>query len=304
MPQPESIAVIIPVYNGAAYLSEALESVLAQTLPADEIIVIDDGSKDASVQIARSFPQVRVIEQANAGVSASRNRGAAETSATWIAFLDQDDLWAPEKLERQIAAIRQHPDTDVCLTGKRDLMQVGHTEVFELQRVVLPPPSRLVGRLLYKRLRFVPSCTLVRRSAYLAAGGFEPVATPCEDWDLWLRMQQAGAVFTSCPEPLLLYRCHTSNVSSNGMKMYHGELRAFDLRIAPRLNPLTRAFWRQQAKSRFMAGVAIIDREHHRPFLKSMLTSLAWFPFGDWDRYKVAAHMLLTHFGLLRARAA
>ena len=89
----DSIAVIIPVYNGAMYLAEAIESVLAQTHPADEIIVIDDGSTDDSLAIARRFEGITVVAQKNAGVCASRNRGVEMAATKWVAFLDQDDAY-------------------------------------------------------------------------------------------------------------------------------------------------------------------------------------------------------------------
>ena len=127
-PEQDSIAVIIPVYNGAEYLEEALRSVLAQSFPATEIVLIDDGSKDNSLEVARRFDGIRVIAQANAGVCATRNHGVEVTSSEWIAFLDQDDVYLPDKLERQIEAVRGVPEADVCVSGSLGLNQVGDTK--------------------------------------------------------------------------------------------------------------------------------------------------------------------------------
>lgn len=286
----ESIAVVIPVYNGAKYLREAIDSVLAQTLPPIDIIVVDDGSTDDSLAVARTYPSVRVIAQKNAGVSTSRNRGVATTSAAWIAFLDQDDYWAPEKLQRQIETIRAFPDSDVCLTGKKILSQVGTTDEARIIELQPPPPSETIARELYRRLRFQPSCVLVRRSALLAVGGFEATAWPCEDWDLWLRMEQAGARFISCPDFVTFYRYHATNVSNNGPRMYEGEVRVFERVIAPSLPAWKRPIYRRYALSIFLAGLALMEREKNRPSLGIMTSSILKFPFGYWRRYKMALY--------------
>ncbi len=296
----ESIAVIIPVYNGAAYLAEAIESVLAQTLPPTEILLVDDGSTDDSVAIAGRYPQVRLVQQKNAGVSAARNRGVELTSSAWIAFIDQDDLWAPEKLQRQMETIRALPQTDLCVAGHRHMRPAGEEGKFQLLDPGPLPPTERVGRSIYGTVRFVPSAVLVRRSAYEAVRGFDGNAQPCEDWDLWLRLEQAGAKFAVCQGALLLYRHHSANGSGNGLKMYLGEKKTWERRIAPTLSPLVRPIRRLKAYSGFLAGRAIIDREFGRPHRRSMLTSLAMYPFGYWHRYKVALHMLLKPRGLGR----
>jgi glycosyltransferase involved in cell wall biosynthesis len=289
----DSIAVVIPVYKGAAYLAEAIRSVLAQTLPASEIFVIDDGSPDNSAEIARGFPGVTVITQANAGVSAARNNGIRLAQSTWIALLDQDDLWEPRKLERQLAALHAHPGADVCFAGLRNLRQVGTTSEFRIENYRAVPPDQRIVRELYGKYRIVPSAVLARRSSLLQVDGFDPASSPCEDWDLWLRMEQAGATFTGCDEPLTQYRHHTSMGSGNGHKMYLAEMRVFDLRIAPRVAPWLRPFLRLRAQSAFLAGEAIIEREFRRPHLRIMLRSLVTWPFGNWRRYVIAASMLL-----------
>jgi glycosyltransferase involved in cell wall biosynthesis len=111
-----AISVVIPCYNGARFLRETLESVARQTYPADEVIVVDDGSTDASAAVAASFgPPVRVLRQANQGESVARNNGIAAAAGDWIALLDADDLWAPTKLERQVQAVADSPHDLVCV---------------------------------------------------------------------------------------------------------------------------------------------------------------------------------------------
>jgi glycosyltransferase involved in cell wall biosynthesis len=296
----DSVAVIIPVYNGAQYLAEAIESVLAQTHPADEIIVIDDGSTDDSLAIARKFQGITVVAQKNAGVCASRNRGVEMTTAKWVAFLDQDDAYLPRKLEIQLEAVRSNPDVDLCVAGQNILQQIGGVGEFVPAYDRLAPPTDQIGPQLYTNLRMCPGLYLMRRSTFLRVGGFDPTATPCEDWNLLLRLEQSNARFVSCPEIVLRYRFHASNNSNDGWKMYRAELRTYDRLIGPRVNPLFRPLVRRFRDSGFIASVALVHREQNLPHLATMLRSLFVFPLGNWKRYKLAAHMLLTKAGLFR----
>ena len=161
MPAPApTVSVVIPCYNGAAFLRETLDSVLAQTHAPLEVIVVDDGSTDDSAAIAESYgPPVRVIRQRNQGESVARNRGIDEARGDWIAFIDSDDVWKPGKLERQLAAAQ--PDV-VCLHsewycfGERDYVSdVG----------AIPPEERYrLSALLMRGNSFNISTMIVRRS--------------------------------------------------------------------------------------------------------------------------------------------
>src|SRR6476619_4299573 len=113
------VSVIIPVYNGARYLRAALESVFAQSYCNFEVIVVDDGSVDDSGVIAQSFPEVRYINQTNQGVAAARNHGIEVARGEYFAFLDQDDLWTPEKLKLQIEYLLNHQDLGYTLTQQQ-----------------------------------------------------------------------------------------------------------------------------------------------------------------------------------------
>lgn len=106
------VSVIIPVYNGERYLAEAIESVLQQTLPPAEVIVVDDGSADGSGAVAQSFAAVRYLRQVNGGSNAARNRGILHSTGDFLAFLDADDLWMPDKLAVQMAVLTQEPALD------------------------------------------------------------------------------------------------------------------------------------------------------------------------------------------------
>jgi len=116
----ETISVIIPTWNRAGMIPRALDSVMVQTLAADEVIVVDDGSTDDTVDfIRRAYPGVRLLVQAHGGVSAARNCGIREAAGNWLAFLDSDDAWLPEKLAQQRSALKSHSGYSLAHTGER-----------------------------------------------------------------------------------------------------------------------------------------------------------------------------------------
>jgi len=209
-----SVAAVIPVYNGAAFVADAIESVLAQTHPVAECIVVDDGSTDATAEVVARFgPPVRLIRQANSGVSAARNRGVAATGTRYVAFLDADDAWAPEKLERQLAAAADldRPGLVMC-----DLEQFGEGGA-DLGRVAMRPgPGTLRDMVLFEGVETVScsSTALLERALFDALGGFDPRLSQSADWDFLARACLAGPV-VAVPEPLVRYRVHGANMSRN-----------------------------------------------------------------------------------------
>src|SRR5689334_313192 len=108
-----TIGAVIPAFNGARHLDETIRSVLAQTVPVTELVVVDDGSTDDSAAVAAVFPNVRVIRQANAGQAAAFNRGVADLTSEFVAFLDQDDLWTPDRLARQLPCFTEPTPPDL-----------------------------------------------------------------------------------------------------------------------------------------------------------------------------------------------
>src|SRR6185312_6397593 len=214
MRQPSSIAVIIPTYNSGEYFKETLQSILQQTLPPDEILVNDDGSSDRTAELAESYgPPVRVFRRSGQRQSASRNFAATQTECEWIAFLDHDDLWEANKLEKQMNELRRDPAADLCYSARITLEQEGG--VFRRKTVYSVPQPDRIENSLYRNTTFLPGSVLIRRTTYLAAGGFNPSLKYVEDWDLWLRLLHKGVHFAACPEPLLITRYHGNNLSNN-----------------------------------------------------------------------------------------
>jgi glycosyltransferase involved in cell wall biosynthesis len=180
-----SISVVIPTYNRAELVLRALRSVLAQTRPAEQVIVVDDGSTDDTGPLVRiQFGSVDYLAQENRGVSAARNRGIEVATGEWIALLDSDDEWLPEKLERQMACLEQEPDCRLC-----------HTDEIWVRRGRRVNPRRKhakqggwIFRDCLPLCAISPSSVLIHRSLFEEVGRFDETLPACEDYDLWLRV--------------------------------------------------------------------------------------------------------------------
>ncbi len=291
-----AISVVIPAYNASRFLGATLKSILEQTLPADEILVIDDGSKDDTAAIAESFgPPIRVIRRSNAGQAASRNFGVQQATSEWIAFLDADDLWEPTKLARQMEELGRNPAAELCYTGRRNFTE--ENGVIERGLVTPVPAPADLRQALFRNTTFMPSSTVLRRSVFLAAGGFDAKYKIIEDWDLWLRLLRDGTVFAACREPLLLYRIHPDSVSHNAVPALAEAKQIFRTYVLPTLPRSSRWFARLKSESGQEASAAIVLRRLGDPrHLGIMGSSILRSPFGQSHRYKIFAHMLYTRF--------
>ena len=189
-----TISVIIPTYNRASLLKEALDSVLAQTYTDYEVIVIDDGSTDNTEEMMQAFltdSRIRYIKQSNAGVSAARNHGIFEARGEWIAFLDSDDLWFPEKLEKQMAFLTEHP-TAGAVCGPSYQYQDGRVVKDKNGEMVLgwdrEETLELTFVLFAENCGVNASSVLVRKAVLHKAGLFDSSLKIGEDIDLWFRV--------------------------------------------------------------------------------------------------------------------
>jgi glycosyltransferase involved in cell wall biosynthesis len=195
--------------------------VRAQTARDLEVIVVDDGSGDATAELARSFAEVRLLRQANAGVSAARNRGIAAARGRFVALLDADDLWRPAKLERQLAALRERPGA-VCYTSLSLVDAAGRPSAgLDWQA---EPVVSLETLLFRNGVAGGASSVVCEAGAIPAAGGFDPALSLCADWDLWIRLALRHA-FVHVPEPLTVYRRHAGNMSRSAALLERDTLR-------------------------------------------------------------------------------
>ena len=211
------VSVIIPCYNAAAYVREAIDSALAQTYPNVEIVVVNDGSTNNVQTVLESYIQKKsiiYIHQENKGLSGARNTGIKSSHGEFIALLDADDMFLPNKLERQVGYLMAHPD---CAVSYCDVFHYYEEEPEKMLRLNYDYPSgdAVFPALLYKN--FVNPLTVVlRRSVFDRVGYFdEPMKQFAEDWDFWVRAAYAGMHFDHLPETLAKYRMRKTSLSYN-----------------------------------------------------------------------------------------
>lgn len=224
------VSVVIPVYNGASHLSDAVDSVLGQTVDTFELIVVDDGSTDRTRDVishyARTDVRIVAFKQANRGLSAARNSGLRLARADVVAFLDADDSWLPKKLERQMAHLDQHADCEACFT---------YFEEVDDRLWVTTPWSELEAKyglsevspeLLVERGNFVAgsgSSVMARTTAVREAGGFDERLVAAEDLDLWYRLS-LRAPLQAVPEVLVKVRRRPGQFQSDRDRILLGRI--------------------------------------------------------------------------------
>jgi glycosyltransferase involved in cell wall biosynthesis len=200
-----NISVVIPVFNGERFLVEALESLRRQTLPAAEIIAIVDGATDGSAALLASYPEIRTISQANAGCAVARNRGATQAAHEIIAFLDQDDVWHTDRLERSADCLDADPGLGFVVCATENFLTPGLAAV----------PDWLDSRMIGVPQHGFGTCALmVRRATLAAVGPFDPTAVPLDDTEWLVRALDAGTRFVHLDEVLVYRRIHQSNLSA------------------------------------------------------------------------------------------
>ena len=222
-----AISIVIPAYNAEKYILETIASVQQQTFTDYEIIVIDDGSIDKTVDILKTVEDTRlnVFSHANAGVSIARNRGIAQARGEFIALLDADDLWTPDKLEMQIKALQSSPQAVLAYSWTYFMDASGKS-------IYLAQPMWIEGDVYTQLLssnfiQSIGSNVLIRKKALNEVGGFDSELTHGEDWELCARLA-AHWPFVLVPQHQVFYRQHLSSVSSNLQGMDESTLKAIE----------------------------------------------------------------------------
>jgi len=211
------LSIVIPAYNAERTILETIASVQKQTFSDFELIVIDDGSSDQTLALLHSVAdeRLRIFSYKNGGVSVARNRGMSHASGEFIAFIDADDLWTPDKLELQLAALQQHPEAGVAYSWTSYMEEQGkyfHTDepiTFE---------GNVHAELLVSNFLSSGSNPLIRKQAIESVGEFDSTCAGCADWDYWLRLA-ARWPFVVVPKHQILYRLSSSSMSSNSEMM-------------------------------------------------------------------------------------
>jgi hypothetical protein len=241
-PEPHSLAtplvsVVIPVFNGAKYLCAALDSALGQTYERLQVVAVDDGSTDSSPDVLASYgSRLIVVRQRNAGVAEARNAGIRTSEGELIAFLDQDDWWLPEKVEKQVARFRADPDLGLVHTG---ILQYSEWDGAFVDPVYPTDGSgRLQGRC-YEQLLLgnglFNSSVMIRRPVLAASGMFDPAlrGNTVQDYDLWLRIARHHPL-GYIPEQLAALRLHGEQGTWDRRAMLGDELRLLERTVGPR----------------------------------------------------------------------
>ena len=290
------VSIVMPAYNAAATIGEAIDSVLAQTMPHWELIVVDDGSTDETAAIVQRYVQedgrIHLLQQVNAGGSAARNVGIAQASHAWLLFLDADDWLLPAHLEKMTAVLGQDASLDAVHCGWHRVAPDGSWD----EPHFAPDQSDLFP-VFAERCAFQPNACLVRGSLVTAVSGFDASLASCQDWDFWQRIARLGARFGAVQAVLALYRTRPGSVSLKGVQLLRDGLRVIDQAHGPDVkfadSPYAKGLPPDQAamaRIRYACwplGLILGSGKDPRPYLA--LLGAARFP--DLDPVQVAAFL-------------
>lgn len=215
------VTVVIPAYNAARYLAEAVESALNQTYADREVLVVDDGSGDRTPFLLERYGNaIRVIRKPNGGAPSALNEGIRRARGEWIAWLSADDAFLPQKLEKQMAYAGAHPECALIYTNWFVVDARGRT-VSHIASPAFRTRDQQISALL-RGCVINGSTTLVRREVYLRTGLFDESLPQAHDWDMWLRLARDYR-FGHVAEPLLRYRWHGENMSARPDALAYNE---------------------------------------------------------------------------------
>lgn len=279
------VTTIIPTYNAAHFVVGAVASALAQTYPAVEVVVVDDGSTDDTAnRLARFGDRIRYLRQPNQGPSAARNNGIRAAAGEIVALLDADDLWHPGKLTTQVAYLTRHPDIGLLGTDYLNTMP-------DVWPPVPDPPSaeELPFPVVVMKSPVAPSTVVVRKSVFDEVGLFDTGLRSAEDWELWVRIA-ARFRAAKLTAPLVFYRVHPAGLSKQAERMEACEREV--MRRVFTTYP-DRCGWRMRRKTRGYAAYNSAFRYgltgSWRSALGRILDSFWQWPF-PYSRAEMAGH--------------
>lgn len=261
MNAPPRISVVIPAYNAVNTIRVPLESVVNQTVPVHETIVVDDGSHDETVRfVQQNFPQVRLLTQTNAGPAAARNHGVRAATGDWIAFLDADDSWLPHKLERQVKEIAEN----VGLIHTHTVGDKGKNE------------RDLNFAELWQHNYIGTSTVLINKAVFDAVGGFieDRILMGVEDYNLWMRVAATGQRIVTVREELAFYTPAEGNLSGQVPRIVRAELLNIELlerllHIAPeKMKEKRIAILDEYSRALFWMRDLALARKYYRELLQ------------------------------------
>ena len=301
MSEPDNIlvSVIMPAYNAELYIAESIESALKQTLKALEVIVVDDGSNDKTVEIAESFgKRVRVFRQKNGGAATARNYAVNQARGDWIAFLDSDDLWNSEKIETQISncpnMVWSH--TNYVFIGS------GHDGTVKSSERAPQYGGNVLSNLVINN--FIGTSTVImRRETFLELGGFDESLRAIQDWDLWLRAAskyELGYI----PQTHAKYRVHAASTSRSARKTLPNHLEVINNTFAKGGAGEAIPNLKSHALANSYGVCSLIAEESHDTWfaLRCALWALLYQPGSLWRWRSVIRILLLEVPGVFIGR--
>jgi len=296
------VSVIIPAYNAARYVADAINSVLSQTYKDYEMIVVNDGSADDTASIVKNIissidhkpyitdrrPEIRYIYQKNSGPSAARNRGITESLGEYIAFLDSDDAWEPDKLEKQVKALEANHNIGLATCGRKVFDQSDN------QTISMPniPTDRnkMFNSFAMGNIVGSCSCVIIRRSCIGVAGNFDELLNVGEDWDMWFRIARDYEIAT-INEPLVKYRIRQNSQSGCGNRNLENELRLLKRIFDEQAVPYTERIKKKAYSYRhYKAAIAYKENGDILKMKEAILKSIFIYPLGLLD------HNILSFF--------
>ncbi len=280
----ELVSVVMPVFNGERYLEATLASVFAQTYPEIELIVVDDGSTDRSLEILDALgDRVVVVRQQNRGPAAARNLGVQKAKGKWIAFLDADDIWEPEKIQRQLAQCGGFS------WSYTDSVFMGGVNDGRRDSEFTPKFQGMVVEKLICSNFISTSTVMVLRQALLDAGGFDESLRSIQDWELWVRL--AGRCEVGyLDEPMMRYRVHSASTSRGTRNTLPNHLKVIDKMFAPGSvgASLRHLMPRAKAKSYSICAQIAEEEGDYSYALHCAMQALRHQP-SQWLRWELAA---------------
>jgi glycosyltransferase involved in cell wall biosynthesis len=287
-----SVSAVIPTYNCARLLPQAIQSAILQSHRLREIIVVDDGSTDTTEECVHPFlPQIRYIKQENRGLAGARNRGIRESTGEFVAFLDADDVWLTEKTEKQLSAFRSFPNAALAFTDAQVLSPGGET----MPTFMFGKGARdgYVFDALLRSSFILPSTAMIRRACFDDVGLFDEDLLCVEDLDLWLRITRKYRV-NMVDEPLAVWRRQEGGLTAKAINMANGTIQVYRKLLSESCD-LTSDEMRI-AKHRIAScyfDVAFALREQNKMLaLKNLFLSLEW-NYGNFKTWRALATTLL-----------
>ncbi|MGD1703491.1 glycosyltransferase [Dapis sp. BLCC M229] len=220
------ISVVIPVFNGQNTIKKTIESVLNQTWKDYELIIINDGSTDSTEEVISNIsdPRIKVFNYPNAGPSASRNRGTTIASGKYISFIDADDLWTPDKLEKQLQKLEENPQAKLAYSWTN---YIDESDNFLYPGGHITANGNVYEKLLLNNFLENGSNPLIDRQALIEIGGFDESLFAAEDMDVWFKLAFKYE-FVAVPSPQILYRLSTNSLSTNLARVEKQTLEVID----------------------------------------------------------------------------